>query len=74
MGHRGRFQGHDEGEGHWCIVTEIIEISSNVKCGNIMFWKKMCLQSNFFETAEVGINGIFVLLQMQIICQQSPIK
>ena len=31
-------------------------------------------QSSFFESPKVGINGIFVLLQVPITCQQLPIK
>ena len=33
-----------------------------------------CQFEFFFETIKVGINGIFVLFLMQIICQQLPIK
>ena len=28
--HRVRSQGHDEGDGHWCVVVDIVEVSSSM--------------------------------------------
>ena len=47
VGHRGRFEGHDQGQGHWFIVVDIVQPSFTMICNNMFV---LFAQQNLLKT------------------------